>query len=207
MQYLPVFALFAASVVLVLAFTHAVNQLAAPATPNGPLLEVGGFKFSVHEALMGALTSIIFVLCAAFYARFIAEVNQMRTAQILGAWQFGYSPELGSNNAKIVAWLMSGSSDPYSFAADYRTELAVSLADRHMVTRKALLGMDAVIRYGIWAAAGFAIVQSLLNSRHLRGLRILLPAMIITIVGFIFIFFPETRDLVHLLDTAQPLAR
>lgn len=201
-QHLVIIGLFVASILLVVTFSYLFNRVAASATSSDPLLDVGGFKFSVHEALMGALTTVIFVLCAAFYARFIAEANQMRTAQILGAWQFGYSPDTG-NDDKIIAWLMSGHYDPYDIGSDYRTEFAVSLADHHVVTRRALLATDAVVRHSIWVVAGLAVVQSLLNSRNLHGLRILMPAMIVTIVSVLFLFFPEMRELVHMLNNIQ----
>ncbi|MEI6537520.1 MAG: hypothetical protein WCN98_19405 [Verrucomicrobiaceae bacterium] len=205
-QLIAITVIFSTAVLLVLIFSYLANRLTSPGTASDPLLDVGGFKFSVHEALMGALTSIIFVLCAAFYVRFIQEANQIRTAQILGAWQFRFGSDVGGNDDKIIAWLMSGKYDPFDIASDYRTELAVSLADRHVVTRTAFLAMDSVVRYGIWATAGLAIIQTLLNARQLRGLRILIPAMVIAILVFIVLYFPECRDLIKLLPSSAPAA-
>ena len=184
---------------LVLVYALLANRGLTASGPADPIQDVGGVKFSVHEALMGAIMSIIFVLCAVSYGRFIQEANQMRSAEIMGAWHFGYVPDAANNNDKIVAWLMSSVQNSSDAAPDYQIELAVSLADRHVITSSAFLAIDPILRYGIWSVAVVAIAQSLLNSRQLHGLRILMPAMIITLIVFLLLFLPEASDLAKLL--------
>ncbi|MEI7601766.1 MAG: hypothetical protein WCJ41_20925 [Aestuariivirga sp.] len=198
-QLFVVAALFCVTILLVLVFSLLSGRRAQAGAQSDTITDVGGVNFTVHEALIGAVTSIVFVLCVAFYGRFITEANEIRAAEIMGAWQFGYSADAADNSDKIVAWLMSGGQNPLDPASDYQINLAVSLADRHVATRTAFLAIDAIVRYGIWAVAFVAIVQSILNSRQLYGLSILMPAMIITLIVVILVFFPGARDLLTLL--------
>lgn len=187
-------AVFLAVSAFLFAFGRLAHVLLSQQANADEILQVGGLKFSGHEALMGSLVTIVLVMSVVLYGSLRQEVNDIETAQVLGSWHMGSAPGQTAGPREIADWLMDGASQvDDEDLLNLRADLATSMADRHGIARSTFRLADLVVRYAVWFVALLAILQSLLISRHLHGLRILMPAMTITLVVLFLVAAPGFR--------------
>lgn len=189
-----------------LLFIYAAQRGLSAQRNADEIVQVGASTFVAQETAVGSIISILLVLCVAFYGRVVLEANDRNTAEALGAWQFGFSSTAPDSEESIARWLLDsearygGNED----LLDLQTNLAISLSDRHQVTRTAFNVTSALINYTFGFIILGASVQGLLLSRHLHGLRLAMPLMLIMLLVTFFYFSPGAGDFARMLWKVEP---
>ncbi len=157
----------------------------APAAGGTTLREIGGVKLNGFEVVVGSILSVVLVVCVVLYGKLLDESSQIESAKLLGAWQVEIGTDVQDNENAIVEWLIEGERefDDESLLGS-RVEWAVSLADQHNITRRGFRIADGVIHAVFWFIMTATMLQILLISQDLHGLRVLMPAIF---VGFMII--------------------
>lgn len=179
-------------------------SFAATQVAGDTLVQVGGTKLAAQEAVVSSVLSVVLILCVVLFGRLQAEMNDRYTAETVGAWQFGVTAGSGGEQDRIVRWLLQAErqADDEAFL-DQQTGWAVSLTDAHRVTQASLGTLDAVIRSVLWFVVVATGLQTLLVSRRLHGLRIVMPFTVVVLLVVFLVSIPSTHEFASLLWQAR----
>lgn len=157
----------------------------APAAGGTTLSGIGGVKLNGFEVVVGSILSVVLVVCVVLYGKLLDESSQIESARLLGAWQVEIGTDVQDNENAIVEWLIEGEREfDDESLLESRVEWAVSLADQHSITKRGFRIADGVIHAVFWFIMTVTMLQILLISQDLHGLRVLMPAIF---VGFMII--------------------
>lgn len=191
-----------ASVILVLGLNRLLGQAAARAR-GGADLSLGGVKFAGFEVVVGSILSVAFLLSLAFYGSLSEELSESRSARMLGAWQMEGNAAAEGDEDAIIRWLMDGEQRSGDDAwLDSRTHMAISLTDRHKVAERGFGIADTIIHGVFWLIGTATVIQVLLLSRHMHGLRIVMPSMMISLILLTFYLVPRTSEMIRAFTSA-----
>jgi hypothetical protein len=191
-----------ASVVLVLILNRLLGQAAALARGASDL-SVGGVKFAGFEVVVGSILSVALLLSLAFYGSLSEELGEGHSARMLGAWQVEGNAAAAGDQDAIIRWLMDGErrSDDDAWL-DSRTQMAISLTDRHKIAEQGFGVADTIIHSVFWLIGTATVIQVLLLSRHMHGLRVVMPSMMVSLILLTFYLVPRTSDMIRMFTSA-----
>lgn len=191
-----------ASVVLVLILNRLLGRAAARSAGSADL-SLGGVKFAGFEVVVGSILSVALLLSLVFYGNLSEELSEGRSALMLGAWQMEGNAAAEGDDDTIIRWLMDGErrSDDEAWL-ESRTQMAISLADRHMIAEHGFGIADTIIHGVFWLIGSATVIQVLLLSRHMHGLRIVMPTMMVSLILLTFYLVPRTSELIRVFTSA-----
>ena len=202
---LPAAVIVIASVVLVLIVNRRIGQVAAQAR-GGVDLSLGGVKFAGFEIVVGSILSVALLLSLVFYGSLSEELSEGRSARMLGAWQMEGNAAAQGDEDAIIRWLMDGERRSEDDAwLDSRTQMAISLIDRHKVAEHGFGIADTMIHGVFWLVGTATVIQVLLLSRYLHGLRVIMPSLMISLILLTFYLVPRTSEMIRMSTPAPDL--
>jgi hypothetical protein len=192
-----------ASVVLVLILNRFVGQAAARARGAADLY-LGGVKFAGFEVVVGSTLSVALLLALVFYGNLSQELSEGRSARMLGAWQMDGNAAAQGDKDAIIRWLMDGErrSEDDTWL-DSRTHMAISLIDRHKIAEYGFGIADTMIHGVFWLIGTATVIQVLLLSRYLHGMRVIMPSLMISLILLTFYLVPRTSEMIR-MSTSTP---
>lgn len=191
-----------ASVVLVLILNRLLGRAAARSRGNADL-SLGGVKFAGFEVVVGSILSVALLLSLVFYGSLSEELSEGRSALILGAWQMEGNAAAAGDEDAIIRWLMEGKhkSDDDTWL-ESRTLMAIALADRHEIAEHGFGIADTIIHGVFWLIGTATVIQVLLLSRHMHGLRIVMPSMMVSLILLTFYLLPRTSEMIRVFTSS-----
>ena len=206
-EHLPLVAsaIVCASVAIVLVLNRLIGQGSVRAG-GGTDLNLGGVKFAGFEVVVGSTLSVALLLSLVFYGSLSEELSEGRAARMLGAWQIEGNAAVQVDEDATIRWLMDGErrSDDDEWL-DSRTQMAISLVDRHKIAEHGFGIADTMIHGVFWLIGTTTVIQVLLLSRYLHGLRIIMPSLMISLLLLTFFLVPRTSEIIRMSTPAADL--
>jgi hypothetical protein len=207
MEYLPSVAaiIVIVSVVIVLILNRLIGQASARERGSADL-NLGGVKFAGFEVVAGSTLSVALILSLVFYGSLSEELSEGRSARMLGAWQIEGNAAAQGDKDATIRWLMDGerrsNDDDW---LDSRTQMAISLIDRHEIAEHGFGVADTMIHGVFWLIGTTTVIQILLLSRYLHGMRIVMPSLMISLILLTFYLVPRTSEIIRMSTPALDL--
>lgn len=191
-----------ASVVLVLILNRLLGRAAARSRGNADL-SPGGVTFAGFEVVVGSILSVALLLSLVSYGSLSEELSEGRSALMLGAWQMEGNAAAAGDEDAIIRWLMEGerNSDDDTWL-ESRTLMAIALADRHEIAEHGFGFADTIIHGVFWLIGTTTVIKVLLLSRHMHGLRIVMPSMMVSLILLTFYLLPRTSEMIRVFTSS-----
>ena len=81
----------------------------------------------------------------------------------------------------------------------------MSLVDRHKIAEHGFGIADTMIHGVFWLIGTTTVIQVLLLSRYLHGLRIIMPSLMISLLLLSFFLVPRTSEIIRMSTPAPDL--
>lgn len=141
--------------------------------------QLGEATLAGKEAIVGALMSVILVLCVVLYGSTRADLGNRSTAEVFGASQFSESSAEVLTQQQVAEWLLdSAQSVKDEPMLQQQVNWAISMVDRHTGTKSSLMNLAPVIRATLWFVIIATALITLIISRRIYGLRVVMPMMV-----------------------------
>ena len=205
-EYLPsVAAAVIVSVAIVLILNRLISQASARERGSAGLY-LGGINFAGFEVVAGSTLSVALILSLVFYGSLSEELSEGHSARMRGAWQVEGSAAAQGDKDATIRWLMDGErrSDDDDWL-DSRTQIAISLIDRHKTAEHGVGIADKMIHGVFWLIGTTTVIQILLLSRYLHGMRIIMPSLIVSLILLTFYLVPRTSEIIRMSTPAFDL--
>lgn len=166
--------------------------------------QLGEATLAAQEAVVGALISVILVLCVVLYGSMLAERGGRTTAEIFGSSKIDTSSGALPTQQQVAEWLLDTAQDVQEDPVlQQQVDWAISIVDGHSVTKTSILNVAPLIKASLWFVIIATALISLIISRRIYGLRVVMPIMVIALLIVFVSTIPLGREIVDTLQASE----